>query len=76
MHSRFILFRLIKRQTTGSGLGYFGIGLIAAARKTDASGLLIDALAGPAGEIRQDGLALFTQPCATGSCHLKVLPDD
>ena len=75
MHSRFIVFRLIKRQATGSRFGYLGIGLIAAARKTDASGLLIDALAGPADKIRQDGLPI-RQPFATDSCQLKVLPDD
>jgi len=75
MHSRFIKFRFDRRQTTGSCVGYFGINLSPAARATEGSSLLFDALAEPTDNARQDGLTI-KQPFCTGSCQLNFLPDD
>jgi len=76
MLSRFFVIRLIGRKSACCRVGYFGIGLFPLARTTAGSILLIGALAGPAGQVRQDGLTLFRQPFATDSCQLSLLPGD
>ena len=51
-----LYFRLIKRQATGSKLGYFGKSYPDGPNKNAGSSLLFDALARPADKVKQDGL--------------------